>query len=235
MQFELPTPTPAMLTSVTPRTEIHGDDKVFAISLGLKLTGPNTLLDKLSPTMRTTLYQAVEGQEQLPGVEPATPLLRTRGIEQVNCAGKLEGWTLYVDHGIDEGDPIALGDAKLDKFRVCPKEGGSIELLFRVGTSDIDSEEAGLLCSKLGTEITITLRAPELKVDKPVIDGTVGHAGLAAQRSAEESGQRSLGDPEDETDGDGEGDAPDATDTFVAQHDTAPKRTARGGVRRGAH
>lgn len=69
MTFEILTPTDATLTSVTPRTEKHGDDDVFAISLGLKVTAPNTLLDTLAPGLRDSLYKAVEGQEQLPGAE----------------------------------------------------------------------------------------------------------------------------------------------------------------------
>lgn len=120
MPFELTTPTAAILSTVTPRTEVHGDDRVFAISLGIKLVGANTLLDKLSPTLRDTLYKAVEVQDVLPGVEESTPLLRTRGIEQVTLAGSLEGWTLTVDHGIDEDAPITLGGCRVDKFRVVP-------------------------------------------------------------------------------------------------------------------
>lgn len=170
MLFELDV-TPAILASVTPRTETHGQDKVFAISLGLKIVAANTLLDKLSPTLRPTLYKAAEDQDDLPGVEPSTPALRTRGIDQVTLAGSLEGWTITVDHGIDEDDPITLGGCKVDKFRVVPKEGGTVELLFRVGSNDIDATEAGLLCSHLSQEIKITLRAPEKPVD--VIDGSV--------------------------------------------------------------
>jgi hypothetical protein len=170
MAFEL-TPTAAQLTSVTPRTEMHGDDRVFAISLGIKITGANTMLDKLSPTLRHTLYKAVEGQDQLPGVEVTTPLLRCRGIEELKLAGTLEGWTLTVDHGIDEADPIKLGGCKVDKFRVVPSEGGSVDLMFRVGSNDIDANEAGQLCSHLSQEITITLTAP--KAQEPAIDGSV--------------------------------------------------------------
>lgn len=50
--FALLEKTEALLTSVTPRTEVHGEDRVFAISLGVKITGPNTLLDKLTPALR---------------------------------------------------------------------------------------------------------------------------------------------------------------------------------------
>ncbi len=180
MPFEITTPTATKLNSVTPRKEMHGDEPVSAVTLGLSITGPNTLLDHLDGgKLRNALYMAVPDQEQLPGVEPATPLLRARGIDTVSLNGTLEGWTCSFEHGIGEDTAIVLGGSKVDKFRVKPMEGGSVELLFRVGTSDISEEEAGALFGKLGQEVMISLKAP-VKAEGPVIDGTVGHPGAAA-------------------------------------------------------
>ena len=168
--FEL-TNTPATLTSVTPRTEVHGDDKVFAISLGLKLSGANTLLDKLSPDLRHMLYKAKPSETpELPTIEESTPLLRCRVVDEVKLKGALEGWTLEVDHGIDEAAPITLGGCKVDRFKVAPSDGGSVDLMFRIGSNDIDATEAGLLCSHLSQEIRVTLTAPKPKPE--AIDGT---------------------------------------------------------------
>jgi len=160
--FELLTPTPATLTSVTNRVEKHGDDDVPAISLGLKIETANTVLDTLSETLRRALYTRPDGQEDLPGVEQTTPLLRTRDIETLSIARTLEGWTLTVEHGIDEETAIELGACKVDKFKVAPKEGGSVELSFRVGSSDVMPEEAGQLWAKNGQEVSITLTAPKI-------------------------------------------------------------------------
>lgn len=173
MSFEFTAPTTAALDSVTPRTEKHGDADVFAITLGLRITGVNTLLDKLSPTLREALYKpADDRQTDLPEVETATPLLRATGIEELKLKGELNGWTIAVAHGIDEDPPIKLGDAKVDRFRVRPMQGGTIELLFRVGSSDIDAAEAGLLCAKLHQEIDFTLTAPIPKADTPKTEST---------------------------------------------------------------
>lgn len=171
MPFELKTPTAATLKTVTPRTEIHGDEPVSAISLGLSITGPNTLLDALDGgRLRHALYMAVPDQDQLPGVEPSTPLLRARGIDQVTLAGTLEGWTVAFEHGI--GDDIVLGGSKIDKLRVKPMEGGSIELLLRIGTNDISEDEAGALFGKLGQELMMTITAPVIASGAPIIDGS---------------------------------------------------------------
>jgi len=173
MAFQITTPTPATLRTVTPRTELHGDEKVSAISLGLSIKAANTLLDALDGgKLRNALYMAVPGQDQLPGVEPSTPLLRARGIEEVKCAGTLEGWTVRFEHGIDDDSAIVLGASKVDKFRVIPTEGGSVELLFRVGTSDIDEGEAGALFGMLGQEVMITITPPVVATGAPIIDGS---------------------------------------------------------------
>lgn len=220
--FEL-TDTPAILTSVTPRTEVHGDDKVFAISLGLKITGPNTLLDKLSPDLRHMLYKAKpDDTPELEGVEESTPLLRCRGIDAVTVKGALEGWTLAVDHGIDESAPIAIGGCKVDRFKVSPSDGGSMDLMFRIGSNDIDATEAGLLCSHLSQEIKITLTPPTPKAD--AIDGT--GADFAADHpdmpgpSAEDlfaAGAGPEDDPSEGGDPDAAGDALDRLDASLRE------------------
>lgn len=169
--FELTTPTEATLRTMTPRTEKHGDDEVSAVSLGLTIVGPNTLLDLLQPGVRTMLYMPVPDQEDLPGVEPATPLLRAKGVECLHLSACFEGWTMNIDAGIDVDEPIVLGGCKVDKWVVFPREGGSIDLTFRVGTSDIDESEAGWLFGKLKQSLSITLHAP--KQQEAAIDGTV--------------------------------------------------------------
>lgn len=169
--FELTIPTDATLRTMTPRVEKHGDDEVSAVSLGLTIVGPNTLLDSLQPGVRTMLYAPVPDQDELPGVEPSTPLLRAKGVECLHLAACFEGWTMQIDRGIDANDPIVLGGCKVDKWVVFPREGGSIDLTFRVGTSDIDEAEAGWLFGRLKQPLSITLHAP--KQQEQAIDGSV--------------------------------------------------------------
>lgn len=186
--FQIQTPTEARILSITNRVEKHGEDDVPAMSIGLKFTTSNKILDLFPGNLRRTFYTRPEGQEDLPGMEESTPLLRANGIELVSLDAKFEGWTLNVEHGIDENDPISCGGAKVDKFRFKPLEGGSLDLFCRVGTSDVSAEEAGLLWSKNGQNVSVTLIAPDPKKEPsgagasggPVIDGTKGHPGAAA-------------------------------------------------------
>jgi hypothetical protein len=161
MLFELTELTTATLATITNRVERHGEDEVPAVSFGLKITAANTILDALSPTLRKTLYTKARGQAELEGVESVTANLRCAQVESVSVAGCFEGWTLNVDHGIDEHEPISFGGCKVDKFKVAPSEGGTVELSLRVGTSDIDAERLGVVGMKLGQQISITLRKPE--------------------------------------------------------------------------
>lgn len=227
------------LKTVTIRTEKHGEEDVTAISLGLRATMPNTVLDALDPTLRQALYQAVPGQEQLPGVEPATPMLRTSSIETVPLKHCFEGWTFKIDHGIDEANPITLGGCKVDKFVLTPHDGGSVDLAFRVGSSDIDATEIGLIGAKLAQEIKVSLTAP-VKTEGPAIDGTCGHPGLADSLAADAERQGDLLTPEDalagaladggpNDDADNEGGDPDAGgDGFEA---AAREQIAQAGLK----
>lgn len=197
--LQFPEPRDALMTTFTGRTEKHGEEWIPAVSFGFKVTGANTLLDLLSPTLRTTLYAAVEGQEQLPGVEPTTPLLRSKDIETIPLDIKYEGWTVTVEHGIDDSSAIVLGDSTVKVQSVKVYEGGTVDIIGSVGSSDINPQEAGLLWSKQKTSISLILKAPEPVAD--AIDGTVDAF------NADHPDQHSLLD--------GDATAMDATDAFI--------------------
>lgn len=193
--FQLLTPATVRLTSLTCRTEAAGQRKdVPAITLRLKMESvDNELLDLLSPTARTTLYAAVEGQDPLPGMPPTTPVLRSKDIKHWSPEELvLNGWKVTIDHGIDDTSAIAMGKCKIDGFTADLFDGGHIDLEFRVSTSDIDSEGVGILWASQKQTFPITILAPELpkrgatEATGAEIDGTKGHPGAA------DSGQGSL-------------------------------------------
>jgi hypothetical protein len=168
--FQIEEMIEAKLATVTARSEKHGDEDVPAVSLGIEIETANTLLDVIDPAIRQTLYVAVEGQDQLPGVEPSTPVLRCNSFDKHTLPAKYEGWTLQIDDGVDDTKPMTFGACKCDKFSVEAKQGGTVVLRFRVGTSDLDSERSGFLGMHVGQPVWITLRAPEKQAD--AIDGS---------------------------------------------------------------
>ncbi len=202
--FQLTEFTQATINSVTPRVEKHGDEDKPAVSIKLSIEGPNTLLDAIDPNIRHALYKAVDDQEQLPGVEPATPVLRCNAFEKHTLTASHEGWTLAIDSEVDEAAPMMFGGCKCDKFSVDAKQGGSIVLTIRVGTSDIDADRLGWLGMHNGEDIWITLTPPKPKAE--AIDGTVGHPGASGPDAGELFSQEH-GGPEDDP---SEGGDPDA-------------------------
>jgi len=203
MPFEILTLTPATLTSFTGRTETHGKHKVPAVSCRLRFRGPNTLLDKLSPSIRHTLYMAAEGQEDLPGVEPTTPLLRCKDIKTWSPENCYEGWTVTIEHGIDDSSAIVMGGCKVDAFTCDLFDGGTTEIECRVSSSDIDWMGAGRLWSRQQTEVKVMLAAPLTTQTNPEAgqvderqqgwpfpggkDSAGGETPSAARQSAEEA------------------------------------------------
>ena len=238
--FEIKEFQEATLATLTPRSEKHGDDDKPAVSVAFEITCANTLTDSIDPAIRQTLFKAVDDQEDLPGVEPSTPVLRCNSIDRVTLTTKHEGWTLTIDDGIDDTEPMTFGGCKCDKVSVEPKQGGSIILRLRVGTSDLDAARSGFLGMHVGQSVWITLTAP--KPGAPVIDGSVeafkrDHPDLVDQ--AGEGGPGEDDGPEDDDadpdEGGGSGLAaddppkpkrgrkskPDATSEFIARNQAA--------------
>ena len=56
--FQITEMTEAHVASVTNRTEANGNKRVPAVSIGLEMTVPNTLLDCIDPAIRQALYKA---------------------------------------------------------------------------------------------------------------------------------------------------------------------------------
>lgn len=168
--FQQLTPRDALMTSFTGRTEKHGEEWIPAVTIGFEITGANTLLDSISPTLRPTLYAPVEGQEQLPGVELTTPVLRCKDVSTIPLGIEYEGWTATIEHGIRDDGNIVLGDSTVKLKSVQVFEGGTVAISGAISSSDINETEAGLLWAKQKTTISLMLKAPEPKAD--AIDGT---------------------------------------------------------------
>ena len=200
--FQITEFTQATITSVTNRQETHGEDRVPAVTVGIKIEAANTMLDQIDPAIRQALYKAVDAQAELDGMEPSTPVLRCNSFDSISLTTAHEGWSLMVDDSIDESAAMTFGGCKVDKFRVDAKQGGSIVLSFRCGTSDVDAERLGALGMHNGQDIWIKLLPPPKPAEGATeatgaeIDGTVGHPGAA------QAGQGWLLDDEaDEGDG----------------------------------
>ncbi len=223
MLFNLPHDTECELTAFVGRTQKAGKDDVPAVSFRLKLTSVrNDLLDLFSPTMRLTVYAPVEGQDQLPGVELTTPILRSKDLKHWAPETCLEGWTVVVARGITEESALQMGTCKVDDFRFDFFEGGHMDVDFRVSTADCDEAGAGMLWGRQKRKVFVTVTPPEAPAK--AIDGSTeaferDHPGASGQADLPGDGTEDAGDafaaahgegPDDERGEDSEGGHPDA-------------------------
>jgi hypothetical protein len=68
--FKLTEFTEAHVASVTNRQETHGDEKVPAVSIGLRITAANYLLDTIDPLLRLALFKNVQTDKSRATVLP---------------------------------------------------------------------------------------------------------------------------------------------------------------------
>lgn len=175
-QFELPNGTRIHVAKATPRKECHGDDLVQAISLRLSWTTTNDSLEKLHPNLKAMLFwktPSEEAQERIDGVPEITPNLRVPTVATpLSISAEYSGYQLTIDHGIDESSALQLYQCEMDKFKVDPKEGGSVTISWSLSSNkSVTPELVGALCGLEGEEVTVELTAPEVN-QGDVIDGT---------------------------------------------------------------
>jgi hypothetical protein len=196
--FDLPELSRLKLTKATPRKETHGKELVQAISLRVEWwptdnAAVNLLHDNLQDLLWWVPPEAA-AQADLDGV-PAVK--KHRRVPTLHMPLKIEaafsGYTLKIEHGIDDSTALELYSASLDKFEIEAKEGGSVVIRWSIASNKaITPQLVGALCGLEGGELIATLTPPEPGTTEATgaeIDGTKGHPGAA-------EGQGSLLDPD---------------------------------------
>lgn len=173
MAFEIETPTNAKITDILVLAEKDRQpDTNPGAGLDLALTTSNHILTAFDGFLRGMLYtknggSASSQQGTLEGVEPVSdmPNLTDIGkkLGQFGWDLELTGYTLTIDQGLGgKTSNIELGDCKLSKFSVQPKEGGSVVIKFRAESPDVSEKTHGKLALLKTRELPITLTAPEV-------------------------------------------------------------------------
>jgi len=189
-QFALPDWTSVFIESANPRPEKHGTEDVIAISLNLRLSDSNDILDLVSDDLREACYDR-DDNEPIPGMNDRRVTLRSEDIDGLELPMKrvatLEGATVFFDYGADgEAKPITLTKSKVDKFRAVLHKGGTSDVLFRVGSNDISAHEIGDLCSKMRQWIRIRVK-PAVEIEKPDDNGAPLFEEPSPERQAAEA------------------------------------------------
>ncbi len=170
-EFAFRKTTDVTLTSVNFRKELHGDDHVQAVDLGMSVDVPNTLLDTIIPGLRQALYHnatAETGQTQIEGVEDTLPNLRFPRLNGGKFAlddkkNKLAGYECGVEYGLgDERSNMLFDCCKVVKRSIETREGGTVCLSWQVQYSGdrLDKDTCGKLALLEQDLIAITLIPP---------------------------------------------------------------------------
>lgn len=165
--FQLLTSTKAKLSSVNVRAELHGKDPVPAVDLKFTVDAANDVLGVFHPALRSFLYQKAEAgddeQATLEGVAPVSDLTALRFPKMAPLAwiGDQSGMALTVDYGLGGESNLELAECTATDFKIEAKEGGTVELTFKVQKSSPDERSMAKLCGLVKHDVEIMLTAPE--------------------------------------------------------------------------
>lgn len=173
MNFTLPTFTSVLIRSINIRAEMNGKEPKPAVDIGMRLVGSNRLLDMFDLGLRPAFYRPAtvdEGkQSELEGVDPATdtPELRTTSLEMpVALIREYLGRDVVIDYGLGGKHNISLSTCDVNAFKANMKEGGTVEIDFRVQVSDVNEKALGKLGGLVKHDVLVTI------MSSPEADGT---------------------------------------------------------------
>jgi hypothetical protein len=181
--FNIPDMRKVKLIDANPRSELHGKEHIPAIDLKFTMLAVNEWLAFFHEQLLHAFYKGEPAagdpaQPDLEGVEAVTslPYLRFPKMRMpIGWGWEGTGFTLTVDHGMGGRSNLVLGDCKVDGFKFDMKEGGTVEITWRLQASKVEDKVMGKLCSLIQHDLEITLTAPsddqqsldETKKDEP--------------------------------------------------------------------
>lgn len=159
-----------VLKNVNVRRELAGSDPssgIVASDLSLVVEGGNDLLDKLSPHLRGSFYQAdIDAQGVLLPhalTKLIHPLLKSDALAyELKCAG----YKVTIDHAGNDESAIVLPDCQINNFRLTLSEGGTVAIGMRVQFHPVPGT-LDPLAEKLQQEVTVTLEPPPYPPKEP--------------------------------------------------------------------
>lgn len=176
MKFEFPHLTKSKLVSVNVRSEKHGPELVPAVDLKIVVDSSNDILDKFHPDLKQALYfkaQEEDAQEEIEGIEPVTNLPNLK-FPKLDSPLKWDhsgaGYRLDIDFGLGGSSNLVMFGCEVNNVSLCPKEGGTVEVSFRVQISDVEEMTIGRLAGLVQHEIHIILTPPTVEEVAPILD-----------------------------------------------------------------
>lgn len=146
------------IAHINVRTEMHGDEEVTAVDLRLTFDVPNLVLDKLSPTLRASLYETANDPDMLGPDDAHLTHVKNLQLGTLRWAGEYEPVTLHLYTGAKPRDTLQFSDANFGKITFLPQEGGTCSFTTRVQILP-SADQAARLVMLLKHEVPATLDA----------------------------------------------------------------------------
>lgn len=170
MRFELIGKTQAKLSNVNVLALKMGQTELKpAVSLRFKVTAANDILNKFDASLRPFLFEknsAAQTQGALDGIPVVSDLPQltdaAKRIGPISWDEEQTGCSLVVYQGASGAGDIKLKDGTVDKVKIDPKDGGTVEVSFDFYAADLDAETMGELAVLHQHEMDIELTAPEI-------------------------------------------------------------------------
>lgn len=152
----------AKIVSCTNVSEKHGKERVAAISIGLYLVGPSSILDQFDTALRPMLYRKPQPTPgELPMEHDGLTELRFPFMRNFAWDRKAAGYMLRFHIGATGGEDVLLAECGLKDIRFVAQEGGSVGVGFKVTAHPKDEVDHGKIAVRLQQEIFIDLTPPD--------------------------------------------------------------------------
>ncbi|MCG7402005.1 MULTISPECIES: hypothetical protein [Caballeronia] len=136
--------TELRVVHVNVRSEIVGDDERLAMDLRIEMNLPNVCLDKLDADLRPSLFCANGNGDLLGKDAQHMPHLRFPQLGPLSWDGSVSPVALLLHLGTKKNE-LKLADAKFNKLRIMPHEGGTCGLVWRLQVHPTEEESAKVM------------------------------------------------------------------------------------------
>lgn len=131
----------ANLEHMNTRTEKHGDEHRLAVDLRISFTTGNDWLHHLDVRLKESLYERPDAPD-LADTPEHMPRLRYAAIEEVRWSREWHNLRVTLHYGLLPDSDIVIGDARVNNMVIVPRDGGSVDIRFRVQfTPDTEQPE----------------------------------------------------------------------------------------------
>lgn len=150
----------AKLSSVNPRSELHGQDKKLAVDLKFEMKVSNDVLSEFDPSLKSALYKKGDTQGDLIDEPGHLPALKFPMMGAIKWGKDFAGYNTVIHYGVSGAQDIVLLECEVDNFRFDCQDGGTVAVSFRV-IAHPEPTELVRLCEMIQQEVEMSLIEPE--------------------------------------------------------------------------